>query len=77
MHYERATEAAWEAIREKLELIRRRLGIESVELVGVRYDRDSAVSIIDELPDEPKSPHPEHVEIRVVLEVNYRIVRQP
>ncbi len=75
--YRQAADAAWREIQNRLEAIKKKLGDPRVELVEVSYDGDSFLSLVDELPDEPKSPDPGGVEIRVAIEAHYRIVRQP
>lgn len=75
--YRQAADAAWREIQKRLEVIKKKLGDPKVELVEARYDGDSFLSLVDELPDEPKSPDPGRVEIRVAIEAHYRIVRQP
>jgi hypothetical protein len=73
--YQQATDAAWQAIRNRLEVIKKKLGIRDVELENVYFDSDSSLSRIDELPDEPKSSNPGQIEIRVLVDAQYRIVR--
>gem|GEM_PF-6703592 len=73
--YQQATEAAWLAIRNRLEVTMKKLGVQNVKLENVYIDNDSSLSRIDELPDEPKSSHPGNIEIRVIVEASYRIVR--
>jgi len=74
-YYEQAFAKAWLEIQGKLEAIKRRLDIQSVHLERVSYDRDSYISRIEELPDEPKAPQPDQVRVRVGIEAVYRIVR--
>ncbi|HYK89612.1 MAG TPA: hypothetical protein VE398_12625 [Acidobacteriota bacterium] len=75
--YHQAMDAAWQKIQSRLEAIKKMLNIRDVELVELTYDGDSSVSLVDELPDEPKSSSPDHIEVRVTVEACYRIVRQP
>jgi len=75
--YQQATEAAWQAVRSRLEVTMKKLGVQKVKLEDVYLDSDSYLSRIDELPDEPKSPNPGYIELRVIVDAYYRIVREP
>ena len=58
-----------------MEIIEEQLGVRSLQLESVLYDKDSFTSRIDELPDEPKSPNPDQVLVQVSVEAVYRIPR--
>ncbi len=73
--YEQARQVAWDAIQQKLEVIKKQLKIEKVRLEKLTYDQDSYVSEIEELPDDPKAPQPDDVQVRVGIEALYRIPR--
>ena len=73
--YEKARQMAWDAIQQKLEVIKKQLKIERVQLEKVIYDRDSYISEIEELPDDPKAAQPDDVQVRVGLEAWYRILQ--
>jgi hypothetical protein len=66
---------AWSAIQRKVEIIEEQLGIPSLRLERVLYDKDSFTSRIEELPDEPKSPSPDQVQVQLSVEAIYRIPR--
>ena len=73
--YEKARQMAWDAIQQKLEVIKKQLKIERVQLEKVIYDQDSYISEIEELPDDPKAAQPDDVQVRVGLEAWYRILQ--
>ena len=73
--YEKARQMAWDAIQVKLEVIKKQLKIEKVELEKLIYDQDSYVSEVEELPDDPKAGQPDELQIRVGLEALYRILQ--
>jgi hypothetical protein len=73
--YEKARQMAWDAIQQKLEVIKKKLKIDKVQLEKLVYDQDSYVSEIEELPDDPKAAQPNEVQIRVGLEALYRILQ--
>jgi hypothetical protein len=74
--YRKAAGQAWQAVQEKLEIVKT-MGIPAAAIENISYDDNSGATHIDEIPDGPKSSHPDHVEITVTLEATYRIVRQP
>lgn len=74
-YYNQAYTKAWTAINEKLESNRRMLNVSEVRLESVAYDADSYISQIEELPDDPKAPSPEELEVKVGVEAVYRIIR--
>ena len=71
---EKARQLAWESVQAKLSWLKERLNLAGVQLVRVKFDEDSLVSQIDELPDDPKSPQLDQLNIRVALEAAYRIL---
>lgn len=76
-YYEQAFTDAWSQIQEKLELTKAQLNVASVRLERISYARDSFVSHIEELAEEPKSPHPDQIKVKVGVEAVYRIVEEP
>ncbi len=74
-YYEAAYAKAWTGIGLKLEAEKRRLNVSEVRLESVAYDSDSYISQIEELPDEPKAPSPDQLEVKVSIGVVYRIIR--
>jgi hypothetical protein len=42
-----------------------------LQLVGVQYDPMTAQSLIEELPDQPKSSRPHAVEVTIRLRATY------
>lgn len=74
-YYDEAFAKAWAAIARRLEADKRKLGKSEVRLESVTYDADSYVSRIEELPDEPKAPSPDQLEIKVRVEAVYRVIR--
>ena len=74
-YYKKAFEKAWIEIQGKLESVKKSLDIKAVRLERLRYDRDSYISRIEELPDESKASHRDQVRVRVGINVIYRIIR--
>ena len=60
---------------EKLESDKRKLNVSEVRLQSVTYDTDSYVSRIEELPDEPKAPSPDELEVKIEVEAVYEVIR--
>jgi hypothetical protein len=69
--YQRAVAQAWAAIQARLQQLATRNPGRKFELVGVRYDPGFGQSLIEELPDEPKSSRPQAVEVSVRLVATY------
>lgn len=74
-YYEEAYTKAWTLIGQRLEADKRRLQITEVYLESVALDADSYISRIEELPDEPKAPSPDQLEVKVGIDAVYRIIR--
>jgi hypothetical protein len=75
MYYRAALGKAWEAIKLKLEIIKRQLNVSEVRLESVKYNTDSYISRIEELPDEPKAPSPDQLEVKLEMEVVYTVIQ--
>ena len=74
-YYDEAYAKAWTIIAQKLEAEKRRLNLSEVRLESIAYDADSYISQIDELPNEPKAPSLDELEVKVGIEAVYRIIR--
>jgi hypothetical protein len=74
-YYDRAYAKAWAAIDEKVQAYKRDMKISEVRLGNVLYDADSQISRIDELPDEPKAPTTDLLEVKVGVEALYTVVQ--
>lgn len=74
-YYEEAYRKAWALIGQRLEADKRRLNVSEVCLESAAYDADSYISQIEELPDEPKAPSADQLEVKVGVEAVYRIIR--
>lgn len=71
--YKRASAQAWTEVERRLdELAAARPG-KKLELVAVEYDPMFEESLIEELPDQPKSSRPQAVEVAVRLRVTYEL----
>jgi hypothetical protein len=71
--YKRASAQAWTEVEQRLgELAAARPG-RKLELVAVQYDPMLEESLIEELPDRPKSSRPQAVEVAVRLRVTYEL----
>lgn len=71
--YKRAAAQAWTDVQQRLrELAAARPG-KKLELVAVQYDPMLEESLIEELPDQPKSSRPQAVEVAVRLRVTYEL----
>ncbi len=71
--YERAVARAWADIQAQLEQFASAHPDRKFELVQVRYDPISDQSLIEELPDDPKSSRPKAVEVSVHLWATYAL----
>lgn len=69
--YRKAVETAWKSIEARLREIASAAPGKEVEIVEAVYDASPGESIIEELPDGPKSSKPQAVEARVRLRVVY------
>ena len=73
-YYSQAFAKAWAAIDEKLQSYRQEMKISELRLENVLYDTDSYISRIDELPDEPKAPSTDLLEVKVGIEALYTVI---
>ncbi len=71
--YEKATAAAWGEAQKRLAEIAAAAPGKKPEVVSVYYDRLQGESLIEELPDQPKSSRPDAVEVVVRLRVHYAL----
>jgi hypothetical protein len=71
--YQRAAAQAWAAIETRLEQLAVASPDRKFELVEVSYDPLSGESLIEELPDQPKSSRPQAVEVSVHLWAIYEL----
>lgn len=74
-YYDQAYAKAWAAIDEKVQTYKRDRNISEIQLENVLYDADSQISWIDELPDDPKAPTSDLLEVKVGVEVLYTVVQ--
>ncbi len=74
-YYDEAYAKAWAAITQRLEASRRKLNISTVRLENLTYDADSYISQIEELPNEPKAPSADELEVKVRIDAIYRVIR--
>jgi hypothetical protein len=74
-YFHEALENAWQEIRRNLETTRKIMGVREFVLETVSCSRDPYISDIDELPKEPKAARPDQLEVRVLVEAAYRVVR--
>ena len=70
--YRRAREKAWTEIATRLREITAAAPGKEPQIVRVSYDPLPGESVIEELPDNPKSSHPQAVEVSVRIAVTYR-----
>lgn len=69
--YQRAAARAWANIQERLRELTAANPNRKLQLVGVQYDPMTAQSLIEELPDQPKSSRPHAVEVTIRLRATY------
>jgi len=74
-YYNRAFAKAWASIDEKVQAYKQNMKVSEVRLENVLYDADSQISQIDELPDEPKAPTTDLLEVKVGVEAMYTVVQ--
>jgi len=74
-YYDRAFAKAWAVIDEKVQAYKQNMKVSEVRLENVLYDADSQISQIDELPDEPKAPTTDLLEVKVGVEAMYTVVQ--
>jgi hypothetical protein len=71
--YQQAAAQAWAAIQTRLQQLATTSPGRKFELVEMSYDPLSGQSLIEELPDEPKSSRPQAVEVSVRLRATYAL----
>ena len=71
--YQRAAAQAWAAIQTRLQEFAAASPGRVFELVEVSYDAEPGQSLIEELPDQPKSSRPQAVEVSVRLRATYAL----
>ena len=71
--YERAAAEAWTKVGERLRALAAASRDRKLKLVDVQYDPLVEESVIEELPDQPKSSRPQAVEVAVRLRVTYEL----
>ena len=71
--YERATAEAWNKVEQQLGQFAAAQPGKKLELTKVEYDPFVDESLIEELPDQPKSSRPQAVEVAVHLRVTYEV----
>ncbi len=74
-YYDQAYAKAWAAITARLEAAKHELNISQVRLEDITYDADSYISQIEELPNEPKAPSADELEVKVRIDAVYRVIR--
>ena len=74
-YYDQAFAKAWSAILEKLQSYKQEMKGSDFCLERVDYDADSYVSKIEELPDEPKAPSQDLLDVRIGVEALYRVIQ--
>lgn len=70
--YKRAADQAWTNVEQHLRELAATPS-RKLELVEVQYDPMLEESVIEELPDQPKSSRPRAVEVAVRLRVTYAL----
>ena len=63
---------AWSGLETRLRELEASAPGKEPELLGVRYDPLPGESVIEELPDNPKSSRPQAVEVSVRISATYR-----
>jgi hypothetical protein len=71
--YQRAAAQAWARIQTRLQQLAAARPDRKFELVEVSYDPLPGESLIEELPDQPKSSRPKAVEVSVRLRATYAL----
>jgi hypothetical protein len=69
--YQRAVASAWLRVEARLRDIAAQNPGRKLEVVQVSYDPSPGESVIEELPDRPKSSRPKEVEVSVRLRATY------
>jgi hypothetical protein len=71
--YQRAVARAWSVIQTRLQQLATASPGRKFELVEMSYDPMPGQSLIEELPDQPKSSRPQAVEVSVRLRATYAL----
>jgi hypothetical protein len=71
--YRRALEKAWAGVEKRLRELTASPPGKAPELMEVHYDILPGESVIEELPDNPKSSRPQAVEVSVRIFATYRL----
>lgn len=71
--YRRALDKAWAGIETRLRELTASTPGKKPELLEVSYDPLPEESMIEELPDDPKSSRPQAVEVLVRISATYRL----
>jgi hypothetical protein len=71
--YRRALEKAWAGVEKRLQELTASTPGKAPELMEVHYDLLPGESVIEELPDNPKSSRPQSVEVSVRISATYRM----
>jgi len=71
--YRRALEKAWAKVETRLRESAASTPGKEPELMEVSYDPLPGESVIEELPDNPKSSRPQAVEVSVRIRATYRL----
>ncbi len=71
--YQRAAAQAWMNIQQRLRDLLAASPNRKLQLIEVQYDPLLEQSLIEELPDQPKSSRPQAVEVTVRLRVTYEL----
>ena len=71
--YRRALEKAWAGVEKRLRELTASTPGKEPELMEVSYDPLPGQSVIEELPDNPKSSRPQAVEVSVRISATYRL----
>jgi hypothetical protein len=71
--YRRAREKAWAGVETRLRELTASTSGKELEILEVNYDPLPGESVIEELPDNPKSSRPQAVEVSVRISVTYRL----
>ncbi len=70
---DKAVQQAWNEIQNQLVLAERKFGFSSFELQSIRYQGDTFLSRVEELPDDPIAPLIHELVVTVGIDAYYRI----
>ena len=71
--YRRALDKAWAGVETRLRELTASFSGKDLEILDVNYDPLPGKSLIEELPDNPKSSRPQAVQVAVRISVTYRL----